>query len=259
MNCLRASLPICTPASRMRSPSASLVCASTIAPAARAVQHRSRPAQRGDRVDRVRVDAPVRDHGRIRRGDAVDVKRRREAAQRRIPVGAAVGAERGKSRHVAQRLVQVGRAGHLDLLRGHEIDRLRDLGHRRVGLRAGRGAQPDGRSTRRRPSRSRRSSAARPPPAGDVTAAPDACACAPPAAAMTHALPAAIALARRAAPVPVTIVPCSVVLVADSARSRRDAPSASALCCLLGDAGCARVGMHWPMASVASAAMIPGE
>jgi hypothetical protein len=40
---------------------------------------------------------------------------------------------------------------------------------------------------------------------------------------MHHAPPAAIAHARRAALVPVTIVPCSIVLVADSARSRRDA------------------------------------
>ena len=77
--------------------------------------------------------------------------------------------------------------------------------------------------------------------------------------AMTHALPAATALARRAAPVPVTIVPCSVVLVAESARSRRDAPPASALCCHAWDAGCARVGMRRPTASFTSAAMIPGE
>ncbi|ERJ39569.1 hypothetical protein L810_5924 [Burkholderia sp. AU4i] len=44
-----------------------------------------------------------------------------------------------------------------------------------------------------------------------------------------------------------------------AARSRRDAAPAPALCCHAGDAGCARVGMQRPMASFASAAIIPGE
>ena len=55
------------------------------------IQHRRRPTQHSDAVDRIRGNAPICDDRCIRRLQPVDKQRRFKASQRRIQVRAVVG------------------------------------------------------------------------------------------------------------------------------------------------------------------------
>ncbi|KGW79245.1 hypothetical protein Y046_3868 [Burkholderia pseudomallei MSHR2990] len=107
------------------------------------VQHRRRAAQHGDAVDHVRIDAPARQVDRVRHLQPVDEHGRREAAQRRVPVRTVVRPVAREARNVAERLIDVGRARRLDLLRGDDVDRLWNLDDRRIRFRARHAAPRD--------------------------------------------------------------------------------------------------------------------